>query len=252
MKKNTFSFILVAVILFLYYNLNAQYSEKQSFNYNGVSYEIFIIKQDSTIAEKCSFVETTNSKGEKDFFSSYSNLPFFAITASIVDSTCKPLGLFINKGNKSGEINTNKQGSGSFYTIQPNGVFYINQDNEFNVMTTSDFIQTNIKPKLGIQNGPLLVNNGIINSLFTVGSKNKYIRCGVGICSNKDGRYLVFAKSNVPVTFYSFADLFLTKYKCYNALTLESGTNCSIHFPSHNSLKYNNKVKPCRYFVIDL
>jgi len=44
------------------------------------------------------------------------------------------------------------------------------------------------------------------------------IRSGVGV--RKDG-IIVFALSRTPVTFYDFADLFLTKFKCPNALFLD-------------------------------
>jgi uncharacterized protein YigE (DUF2233 family) len=190
--------------------------------------------------------------GEKDFFMSNHNKYFFAMTASIIDSNCNPLGLFVKDGNKIKDINTSKQGIGSFYSIQPNGVFYITQENEINVSSTPEFLQSSVKLKLAIQTGPILVNNGIINSNFTIASKNKYTRCGVGIYSTKDGRYLIFAKSNEPVNFYDFADLFLTKYNCLNALNLESGANASIYFPSYSNIKLSNNIKECRYISIQL
>jgi uncharacterized protein YigE (DUF2233 family) len=251
MKKSKI-YLLITILSLSFNNLNAQYSEKQSFVYNGVSYEIFKIKQDSLLADKCSFVENQNSSGEKSFFSSIANNNFFAITSSIVDSACKPLGLFIQNGKTLSPTNTSTQGIGTFYSIQPNGIFYINQDNEFNINSTPDFVQANPTCKLAIQSGTMLVDKGTINSQFTKASKNKYTRCGVGISSNKEGRYIIFVKSNSPVNFYAFADLFLNKLNCYNALNLESGTNCSIHLPSHTNLKFSNKIKPCRYFMIDL
>lgn len=250
--KNLFFFLILFFFVFIYNKSIAQFSEKQSFAFNGNSYDIFKIKQDSVLANKCSFAETKNFNDEKSFFSSFSSNNFFAITASIVDSTCNPLGLFIKNGQTINNINTNTQGAGTFFSIQPNGVFYINQQNEFNVSSTPDFVQRNSTCKLAIQSGPMLVDNGITNKLFTKGSKNKFFRCGVGILNNKDGKFIVFIKSNQPVNFYDFAELFFSKLGCSYALNLESGTNSSLHFPSHKSSKFSNKIKPCRYFIIDL
>lgn len=233
-------------------SLNAQFSEKQFFIYNNISYDIFIVKQDSNLANKCSFVDNTFKIGERDFFSSFNSKYFFAITASIIDSNCNPLGLFIKNGRKFSDINTSKQGLGSFYSINPNGIFYITQKNEIIVSSTPDFLQSTHELKLAIQTGPVLVNNGIINSNFTIASKNKYYRCGVGMYRTKDGNYLVFAKSNEPVNFYDFTNLFFSKYNCLNVLNLESGANTSIHLPSHPLSRFNNNIHQCRYFVIEL
>lgn len=238
--------------IFFSFNLLGQYSEKQSFVYKGNSYDIFIIKLDSSLAKQCSFVENRSLMGEKDFFMSYPKKTFFAISASIIDNNCVPMGLFVKDSKRIKELNTTISGNGSFYSIQPNGVIYITQQNEINVATTPDFVQTSIDLKLGIQTGPILVNKGSINSTFTIASNNKYIRCGVGIFTYINGQYIVFAKSNKPVNFYDFADLFITKYKCYNALNLESGANASIHLPAHSISRLNNSIHQCRYFVIQL
>ena len=248
MKKRT---LFISILFIFLYKSKAQFSEKQSFVYKEASYDIFIIKQDSLLANKCSFIDNKNLKGEKDFFMSLPKKSFFAITASIIDSNCNPLGLFVKDGIKIKDLNTTKQGNGSFYAIQPNGIFFITQNNEVNVASSPDF-QSTINLKLAIQTGPMLVNNSIINSNFTIVSKNKYIRCGVGIYANNDGRYIVFAKSNEPVNFYDFADLFLSKYNCTNALNLESGTNSSIHLPSQSVLRFKNNIRQCRYFSIEM
>ena len=252
MKKRLSFFFSIVLLLFVNNNTEAQYSEKQAFVYKETSYDIFIIKQDSFLVNKCSFIDNKNLMGEKEFFMSSHSQSFFAITSSIIESNCTPLGLFVKNGIKIKDINKSTQGSGSFYSIQPNGIFYITERNEFKITATPDFLQLAENLKLAIQTGPILVYEGNINPIFTANSKNKYIRCGVGVFNNKDGSYLVFAKSNEPVNFYDFADLFVIKYNCKIALNLESGANSSIHLPSHSSLKFNNGIHCCRYLKIEL
>lgn len=66
-----------------------------------------------------------------------------------------------------------------------------------------------------IQNGPILVLDGKINSEFNPESPNKLLRNGIGI--DRSGRiHFVISKENV--TFYELASYFLNDLKCDNAL----------------------------------
>ena len=88
--------------------------------------------------------------------------------------------------------------------------------------------------RLGVQSGPMLLMSGLINPVFNQNSQNKYVRCGVGLFVNtKSEKFLVFAISNTPVSFYDFADFFNKKFKCNNALCLESAGS-AIYFPGQS------------------
>jgi len=64
----------------------------------------------------------------------------------------------------------------------------------------------------------MLVISDNIHPKFVFGSKNKYVRNGVGI--NKKGE-TVFVISNKPTNFYDFAILFRDELQCSNALYLD-------------------------------
>jgi uncharacterized protein YigE (DUF2233 family) len=127
-----------------------------------------------------------------------------------------PLGYYIEKGKTLRKINT-KTGSGNFY-LKPKGVFYVNDKNKpfvKNIETAADriFLQQQ-KINYLTQSGPMLLNNGNINTLFTKGSSNINIRNGVGILANGNA---YFAMSTYPVSFYDFAAHFKSK-GCTEAL----------------------------------
>ena len=128
----------------------------------------------------------------------------------------RPCGLLVQNGNEVSPLNLN-EGGGNFY-MKPNGVFLINEKHEARVIESSEY-PTMLTPALwATQSGPLLVHGGSIHPDFNAESKSVKIRSGVGV--RKDG-VIVFAISKTPVTFYDFADLFLTKLKCPNALFLD-------------------------------
>ena len=68
------------------------------------------------------------------------------------------------------------------------------------------------------QSGPMLVINKRIHPVFRSRSDSLYIRNGVGI---DDRGRVVFAISNEPVNFYTFARFFKQKMRCHNALYLD-------------------------------
>lgn len=140
----------------------------------------------------------------------------FATNGGIFTPQINPEGLYIENGNNVSDLNL-KQGKGNFY-MQPNGVFYIKNNKSTGIMNSQTFV--NIKGTIwqALQSGPLLLQNGVINSKFSPNSKSKFIRNGVGII---DTNTVAFAISDKPVNFYSFAHFFKTKLKCSEALYLD-------------------------------
>jgi len=228
----------------------AQFTETHNYTYNSGIYDIFILKLDSSIGNGCKIVSNHDSLPEAKFFDRIGLTNYFAITASIVDSSCSPLGLFVTGDTVFKKINLINKGFGNFYNILPNGIFYVTDKNEIGIKVSAEF-DTSSKYRCAIQTGPILVNKGVVNTGLTKNSINKFIRCGIGIYKDKDGRHLVFAKSNSPVNYYDFASLFLNAFKCDMALTLESGIHCSLHFPSAK-IKYSDKIICCKYLLFKL
>jgi uncharacterized protein YigE (DUF2233 family) len=125
-----------------------------------------------------------------------------------------PQGLYIENGVLINPLNSNKS-SGNFYW-QPNGVFYINQENEAEVCKSIDFTSSK-DVKYATQSGPMLVIDGNIHPEFKEGSTFVHIRNGVGVLP--DGK-VIMAISKKEVTLYDFAKFFKEK-GCQNALYLD-------------------------------
>lgn len=250
MKKLLFVFGYLTAISCVN-QLAAQFIEKKGFEYNNNLYDVFIIKVDSELAKRISIEENLNRLGGNEFnkyLASKLQVPFFFVTASIVDSTCTPLGLYVNSETKKGELNM-KSGNGNFY-LKPNGFFFTDSVGHVGVLAAEYYKSTN-PFRNAIQSGPMLVSDKVINPQFDKNSKNKFLRCGVGLYKESNNEYLIFASSQVPVSFYQFSELFLDKYNCENALNLESSSNCIFHLPN-TSLTTSSKSTICRYIVIKM
>lgn len=239
--KNLF---FLGVFLGLCLALNAQYIERKNYTYKNVQYDVFVIKVDSFVRNGFTIASNDLRQGESSYFDSLAaNGKFFAVTASIVDASCKPLGLYVLDGRQVSPVNLDT-GSGNFF-ILPNGVLSFD-GNTFSLVESSSYSAKNVK--YAIQSGPMLVISGKISTSLTKGSKNRNLRCGVGIYKSGGNDFLVFAKSSTVVNFYDFADFFLKKFTCNNALNLESGANCSMHLPRLKNAPRSTVV--CNYLVI--
>lgn len=196
---------------------------------NGIRYTVFI--QDK-VKHKIEFhwVDPRNGRPFRtfqslnDYYINTGVKPLMFMNAGMYKTDHTPQGLFISKEN--GEMfpidKSREEGKGNFY-MQPNGVFYIDKKNTGHVVKTDAIIEMGETKKgnniqLATQSGPMLVIDGKINSKFTKGSRNVYVRNGVGIMG--DGR-IVFAISNTPCNFYDFSLLFSSVLGCTNALYLD-------------------------------
>jgi uncharacterized protein YigE (DUF2233 family) len=216
--------------------------------YKNAGFDVFMLRCDTTLGKQSSIQDNAALDTEDVYFRTIaSGAPIFCITAGIVDSACLPLGLCVANGQQMHAINAGN-GNGNFY-LKPNGVLAIEANGNAHIVSQEDY--PGLQPKEAIQSGPMLLIKGKINDAFNNRSKNKNMRCGVGITSNKTGQWLVFIKSNTPVTFYEMAELFKDRFHCENALNLESGGLCSMHLPTVNK-NYSPNIKVCRYLLIQL
>ena len=150
----------------------------------------------------------------------------FAMNGGMYQEDGKPLGLFIQNGVTVTPLNT-RTGGGNFY-LQPNGVFYLTNENKAFVVQTANF-QNDGSVKFATQSGPMLLVDGKINAVFTPDSTNGYIRNGVCVL---DGNKIIFAISRRKVNFYEFAEYFKNA-GCRNALYLD-GFVSRMYAPEEN------------------
>jgi uncharacterized protein YigE (DUF2233 family) len=138
----------------------------------------------------------------------------FAMNGGMFIENNIPKGLYIENYKTLIPIDT-LSGEGNFY-LKPNGIFYITNSNKFMIVSTKNFKQ-NSNIKFATQSGPMLIDEGKINSIFQQDSKNLNIRNGVGLLKNGNP---VFVMSKKEINFYNFA-LLLKNLGCENALYLD-------------------------------
>ncbi|MBC8757533.1 phosphodiester glycosidase family protein [Kordia sp. YSTF-M3] len=151
----------------------------------------------------------------------------FAMNGGMYQKDQSPQGLYIENGKLKSPLETKAAGFGNFY-LQPNGVFYITQENNPVICVTTAFKNAeNIK--YATQSGPMLVIDGKLHEKLTKGSENLHIRNGVGVLPNGN---LLFAMSKEKINFYDFATFF-KENGCKNALYLD-GFVSKTYLPSKN------------------
>jgi len=151
----------------------------------------------------------------------------FAMNGGMFGADYAPQGLYVENGALLSKLDKTEEGYGNFY-LQPNGVFYINNENEPIICKTTAY-PNNQKVQYATQSGPLLLIDGTIHPQFIDGSKNLHIRNGVGILPNSS---LMFAMSKKAINLYDFATFFKS-LGCKNALYLD-GFVSRTYLPSKN------------------
>jgi len=141
----------------------------------------------------------------------------FAMNGGMFEPDLSPVGLFITKGKTINPLNT-KDGSGNFYNLKPNGVFFVDNKNDPSVVTTDAFTSHAYQPEIATQSGPMLVVEGVFNSNFKENSANFNIRNGIGVTRTHQ---VVFVVSIDKVNFYELSQLFRDRLGCDNALYLD-------------------------------
>jgi uncharacterized protein YigE (DUF2233 family) len=143
----------------------------------------------------------------------------FAANAGIYDREFRPLGLHVENGVALRPLNATRAGSGhGNFSLQPNGVFYVDRAGNAGVMTTARWRERGVQARLASQSGPMLVVDGEINPAFDARSESLKWRSGV--CAATPS-HVVFAVSEAPVSFHAFARLFRDTLGCRDALYLD-------------------------------
>lgn len=143
-----------------------------------------------------------------------------------VDVNCQPIGLLINDGKKFNSIN-NKSGNGNFF-LKPNAVFIREKSGKVKIVESVDFkFKSNID--FAFQSGPALILKSKIHPKFNYFSSNLSYRSGIGIREINGVKQIILAVSKQPVNLFDFSEMFLNRFQCNNAVSLQSGNTFLIH-----------------------
>ena len=121
-----------------------------------------------------------------------------AMNGGIYDKAYAPLGLYIEDGKRLTPVNRSA-GGGNFF-IRPGGVFLV--ENGRAKIVPLPAYKPSPAIRYGVQSGPLLIENGVINWRLKPSASSRKLRNGVGI--DKQGR-VVFMLSDRETNFYDFA-----------------------------------------------
>ena len=201
----------------------------------------------------CSEVRFYHKDENGKVFGSISNLrghienvekrsPKFITNGGMFEANFTPTGLYIEEGKVRYKLNLSKGGTqfSNFYSLEPNGVFYLDRDGRAGIVERETFKALQDKAIFATQSAPILFTglkkrNPILNKQ----SKNKFVRSGVGIKANTDGKKLVFALSAHPMNFFDFSRIF-DFYGCNKAMYLDGGVS-EAYLPQHIKVKTKNK-----------
>lgn len=143
----------------------------------------------------------------------------FAANAGIYDRKGAPLGLYVESGRTLVPLNLahGDPAAGNF-SLRPNGVFAVYPDGHAAVHTSEAFKAEGKAPRLATQSGPMLLVDGKINAQFVDDSAS--VKWRSGVCAPTPDS-VVFAVSETPVNFHTFARLFRDALGCRDALYLD-------------------------------
>ncbi len=140
----------------------------------------------------------------------------FAMNAGMYHPDRTPVGLHIEEGRHVTPL-SRRDGPGNFHML-PNGVFYLLADGMAGVLASDAYAAADLAPRFATQSGPMLVIDGALHPAFNPDGTSRRRRNGVGVTA--DG-VVVFALSDVPVTFHTFARAFREQLDTPNALYLD-------------------------------
>ncbi|KXZ69268.1 hypothetical protein AVENLUH5627_01640 [Acinetobacter venetianus] len=192
----------------------AQY---QSIHVDQITYDVIKVEK---LDQLELFLKSKNSDRYYQSFSGLQeNLPVcaqmsFAMNAGMYHADFRPVGLYVEHAKQTSQLNEDT-GFGNFF-MQPNGVLAWNHQKAV-IQTTEDYKKSKFRALFATQSGPMLINNGKINSQFLPESNSLKIRNGVGIKDNE----LYFVISQQRVSFYQFAQFFKQQLQIDQALYLD-------------------------------
>jgi len=140
----------------------------------------------------------------------------FAMNGGMFHQDRRPVGYYVEEYQQFTPL-VDGGGYGNFGLV-PNGVFCIT-DTAFRVIETNAFRADPPDCRFATQSGPMLVIGGALHPKLHADSASLNIRNGVG--TSADGTRAVFAISDRPVTFYTFARLFRDRLGLPDALFLD-------------------------------
>jgi uncharacterized protein YigE (DUF2233 family) len=161
----------------------------------------------------------------------------FAMNAGMFDPGGAPVGLFVANGREEHALNQ-LSGPGNFH-MQPNGVFFVDEDRQPHILTTADYAAANLQPVWATQSGPMLVIGNKLNAQFGPDGSSRYVRNGVSV---RDG-LAFFVVSEEPVSFGKFARFFRDQLNCADALYLD-GAVSSLWVPATGRLDADHTIGP--------
>jgi len=188
----------------------------------GVPFDVFHI--DLTQAELQLFWKDPEGKPFENFrtleawLKAQGKRMVFATNSGIYARDRTPLGLHLERPGEALEALNRKSGGGNFF-LKPNGLFYVDECGA-HVAETEAYAAAAPAPRLALQSGPLLLEEGRIHPKFQVDSDSRYLRSGIGVDST--GK-VVIALSRWPLNLHSFALLFRDALDCRSALYLDGG-----------------------------
>nr|WP_106609279.1 phosphodiester glycosidase family protein [Shimia abyssi] len=149
----------------------------------------------------------------------------FAMNGGMYHPNRAPVGHYVENGTPETPLLTGAS-KGNFGLL-PNGVFCI-RGSRADVFETLAFADQSPDCEFATQSGPMLVIDGELHPRFLVDSTSRFIRNGVG--TSRDGKTVVFAISDAPVTFYEFGSFFRDILATHSALYFD-GKVSRIHAP---------------------
>lgn len=144
----------------------------------------------------------------------------FAVNAGMFDEDGRPVGYFVENGERLQELNT-ADGEGNFH-MKPNGVFFGTGDS-WEIRTSQDFLENvSDRPEFGTQSGPMLVVDGKLHPEIRDDGPSRTIRNAVGIDERGRAHFVISA---APISFGKLARFYRDELKVKNALYLDGSVS---------------------------
>ncbi|MGE5952514.1 MAG: phosphodiester glycosidase family protein [Qipengyuania vulgaris] len=144
----------------------------------------------------------------------------FAMNAGMFDEEGKPIGYFVEDGNRLQELGT-ADGEGNFH-MKPNGVFF-GSGETWQVRTTEDFLaNVRERPQFGTQSGPMLVIDGKLHPEISHDGESRLIRNAVGVDEKGRAHFVI---SNAAISFGKLARFYRDELNVKNALYLDGNVS---------------------------
>lgn len=150
----------------------------------------------------------------------------FAMNGGMYKPDFSPVGLFVSDGRELVPLNRHR--SFGNFSQQPNGVFLVDAEGA-RLLATDDYWQQKPQPLLATQSGPMLVHQGAITNSDVMQRQSQSRRIRNGVCAPSPGE-AAFVITETAVTFYEFAQYFLERLHCGEALYLD-GSISSVYAP---------------------